>query len=91
MEENKDGQFTLLGVEECNRNTKKVPIVILCIFALILLVFTIQNCIKIISGYKIYKQYEAQLNALEYQKQQKAIEEAKKQEKMPKLTEIRKK
>lgn len=77
-------------------NKKKIAILVLCIFILICLAFTIKNCIKIIEGHKIYKQYEIQLQSITYQEEQKKIkikeeDEKRKQEKIPKLTEERNK
>lgn len=89
MEENIDGQFTLFSVQKEDSKNKKIAIIILCLIALVLLIFTIQNCIRIINGYKVYEQYELQLNILEYKEKQKAIEEKRRQEKIPKLTQKR--
>ncbi|MCI8412277.1 MAG: hypothetical protein HFJ40_07655 [Clostridia bacterium] len=74
---------------------KKILILGLCIIILIILIFIINYSIKVINGYKVYKQYETQLASIKYQEQEKqnkinSEEERKRQEKIPKLTEKRK-
>ena len=64
-------------------NKRKIFILIVLIFILLLLILIVINSIKIINANKVYKQYEDQLEVLNFQKQQ---EEAKKQAKIPKLT-----
>ena len=64
-------------------NKRKIFILIVLIFILLLLILIVINSIKIINANKVYKQYENQLEVLNFQKQQ---EEAKKQAKIPKLT-----
>lgn len=73
-------------------NKKKIAILVLCILILVCLIITIKHTITTMKGYKIYKQYETQLQSLKYQdekEQQKKKEEEKKakQAKIPKLTE----
>ena len=64
-------------------NKRIIFILIVLIFILLLLILIVINSIKIINANKVYKQYENQLEVLNFQKQQ---EEAKKQAKIPKLT-----
>ncbi len=83
-------------VEEHKLNKKKVLFVILCIIVLILLILTIKYCIRTMEEYKVFKQYEAQLQSIQHQEQEKqakiqAEKERKRQEKIPKLTEVREK
>ena len=73
-------------------NKKKIAILVLCILILICLIITIKHTVTIIKGYKIYKQYETQLQSLKYQdekeqQKKKEEEEKAKQAKIPKLTE----
>ena len=75
---------------------KKIFILIVCICIFISLILTITYTIKISNGYKIYKQYEAQLASINHQEEEnkaKIAEEEKKkrEEKIPKLTNERKK
>ncbi len=77
-------------------NKAKILIIILCIIILLCLILIIKHSITIIKGHKVYKQYEVQLQTITYQEQQKKAEieaekERKRQEKIPKLTEVRKK
>lgn len=75
-------------------NKKKIIILIICILILLCLIIIIRNSISTINGYKVYKQYELQLQAIQYKEEQKKAEEIlKKQEierkrllKIPKLT-----
>lgn len=72
----------------------KVAVIILCICTLSCLILIVKNSITMINGYKVYKQYELQVQAIAYQEQQNVAEienERKKQEKIPKLTDERKK
>lgn len=69
-------------------NKRKIIIIIILLFILLLLILVIINLVKIIRANKVYKQYESQLALLNYQKQQ---EEAKRQAKIPKLTDEGKK
>ena len=76
-------------------NKVKILMILLFLFILICLILIIKHTITIINGYKVYKQYEIQLQAIMYQDQQKQAEieaekERKRQEKIPKLTETRK-
>ena len=48
-------------------NKKKIAILVLCILILICLIITIKHTITTMKGYKIYKQYETQLQSLKYQ------------------------
>ena len=73
-------------------NKKKIAILVLCILILICLIITIKHTVTIMKGYKIYKQYETQLQSLKYQDEKeqqmkKEEEEKAKQAKIPKLTE----
>lgn len=73
-------------------NKKKIAILVLCILTLICLIITIKHTITTMKGYKIYKQYETQLQSLKYQdekeqQKKKEEEEKAKQAKIPKLTE----
>lgn len=85
----------LLDIYKISTNTKldkrKILIMLLIIVILICCILTIRYITKITQNYKVYKQYEAQLNSINYQKQQEqekiALEQEKKrQEKIPKLT-----
>lgn len=76
-------------------NKVKILMIFLFFFILICLILIIKHTITMINGYKVYKQYEVQLQTITYQEQQKQAEieaekERKKQEKIPKLTETRK-
>ncbi len=76
-------------------NNVKVVLIAVCICILMYLIFIINQSIIIINGYKVYKQYEIQVQAMEYQEQQKraeiGTEEGRiRQEKIPELTEKRK-
>ena len=73
-------------------NKKKIAILVLCILILICLIITIKHTITTMKDYKIYKQYETQLQSLKYQdekeqQKKKEEEEKAKQAKIPKLTE----
>lgn len=76
-------------------NIKKIIILVLCILILLCLILITKNIIKTINGHKVFKQYEAQLQAIQYQEEQKRAEEIAKAEelekkrlaKLPKLTE----
>ena len=73
-------------------NKKKIAILVLCILILKCLIITIKHTITTMKGYKIYKQYETQLQSLKYQdekeqQKKKEEEEKAKQAKIPKLTE----
>lgn len=77
-------------------NKKRIFILIICIFILLCFILIIRHSIKVINSYKMYKQYETQLQSITYQEEQKQAElnaekERKRQEKIPKLTETRKK
>lgn len=72
-------------------NKKKLIIITLLLILLLLIVIIIFNSINITKQYKVYKQYEAQIQAIQQQEEarQKKIEEEierKRQEKIPKLT-----
>ena len=74
---------------------KRVIIVILIILSFICIILTGNYISKITKGYKVYKQNESQLQAINHQNEekQKEIEEEtkrKKEEKIPKLTQVRK-
>ena len=76
-------------------NKIKILILVLCVIILICLILIIKNTFKITESNKFYKQYEAQLQMLDYQEKekqakQKEDEERKKRERIPVLTEIRK-
>ena len=61
------------------------------ILSLICIILIGNYITKIIEGHKVYQQYEAQLNAMKYQQEQELAEaERKRQEKIPKLTDVRK-
>lgn len=69
----------------------KIIFIVLIIIAIICIYFVVQNITKTITAAKICKQYETQLNAIIHQQEEKKrIAEKKKQEKLPKLTEVRK-
>lgn len=93
---NESGQLDIYKIETNKKiNKKKIAIIILCFFILICLIITINNCIKVMEGYKVYKQYEAQLQSITFQEEQKQVKireekERKRQEKIPKLTQERK-
>lgn len=74
-----------------NLNKKKIIISILIVISIICIILIVNNIKKTIEGYKVYQQYEAQLNTIKYQQEQKQAElEKKRQEKIPKLTDERK-
>ncbi len=94
-----ENQTELLDIYKINIpkkiSKKKILILLECIVVIVCLILTIRHCIKIINSYKVYKQYETQLQSILYQEEQKKAEieaekERKKQEKIPKLTQIRK-
>ena len=71
---------------------KKILLIILIFIALITCILLGKQIAQIIDSYKVYKQYEAQLDSINYQKKLEeekklAEEERKRQEKIPKLTE----
>lgn len=71
---------------------KKIFIIIVIIVLFLCICLTINYIVKIIIRHKVYKQYEAQLNSIIQQEIRLAEEaERKRQEKIPKLTEERKK
>ena len=74
---------------------KRVIIVILIILSFICIILTGNYISKITKGYKVYKQYEAQLNSIKHQEEEKQAKikeetEKKKKERNPQLTDIRK-
>lgn len=72
-------------------NKKKIIISILIIISIICIILIVNNITKTVEGYKVYQQYEAQLNSLKYKQEQKLAEiEKKRQERIPKLTDERK-
>ena len=76
-------------------NKKKIFILIEIIITAICLILIAKHSIKTINGQKVYKQYETQLKSILYQEEQekaqiKAEEERKRQEKIQKLTQVRK-
>ncbi len=76
-------------------NIKKIFIIILIIMVIIGLIMIAKNAINMIQQYKVYKQYEAQLIALKKQEEEKQTQidrkaEETNQEKIPKLTQKRK-
>lgn len=71
---------------------KKIFIIIMIILLILCICAVINNIAKVITGHKMYKQYESQMNSIKYQEEKLAEEtERKKQEKIPKLTEERQK
>lgn len=71
---------------------RKILIIILIIVSLICIILTGKYITKTVNEYKVYKQYEAQIQAINHQEQEKQAKiaeeaEKKKQEKIPKLTE----
>ena len=94
-----ENQTELLDIYKINISKKiskkKILIILGFVVVGICLILTIRHCIKTINSYKVYKQYETQLQSILYQEEQKKIEieaekERKKQEKIPKLTQVRK-
>ncbi len=74
---------------------KKIIILILMIMVIIGLIMIARNSMEIINRHKVYEQYEAQLIALKKQEEDKKAEIEKeqeriRQEKIPKLTDKRK-
>ena len=70
----------------------KIIIIITIIILLLCICLTINNIAKVIIGNKVYKQYEAQINFIKQEEVRLAEEaEKKRQEKIPKLTEVRNK
>lgn len=90
------GEFNIYKIETPNKiNKKKVLIPIMCIGILICLIIIIKNSITIMNGHKVYKQYEAQLQSINFQEKEKqakkeAEEKRIKEERLPKLTQTRK-
>lgn len=76
-------------------NKKKVILTILIIFVAIGLFIALNNVIRSIKSYNDYKQYEAQLQLIQQQEEEKkakieAEKERIRQERIPKLTQVRK-
>lgn len=74
---------------------RKIGIVLFIILCLVCIILTGNYIAKTIKEYKVYKQYEAQLNSIKHQEEEKKLqkaqeEEAKRKEKIPQLTELRK-
>lgn len=74
---------------------RKVFIILLIVLSFICILLIGKYIVRIVSEHKVYKQYEAQLQAIRHQEQEKQAqvveeEERKRQEKIPKLTEVRK-
>lgn len=70
---------------------KKLLILVLIILSIICITFTINYVIEVKKEYKVYKQYEAQLNKIKYQEEIEQVkitekQEKERQEKIPKLT-----
>ena len=77
-------------------NILKLATIILIIVVLIGIIMIAKNSIKIINQHKIYEQYQAQLEALQKEKEEKQYKIEKEKEKIrqsriPKLTQERKK
>lgn len=71
---------------------KKIAILLICIIVIIELFFTTRYVMEAINSYKVYKQYENQLELIKNEEARIAAEqERKRQEKIPKLTEERNK
>lgn len=75
---------------------RKILIIILIILSFLCMILTGNYITKIVKEYKVYKQYEAQLNSIQHQEEEKKIKiseeaERQRQERIPKLTEVRKK
>lgn len=93
VDDSKGYDIALYEIEASPKiDKKKIIIIISIIILLVFLCLTINNIVKVIIGHKVYKQYEAQLNSIVQEEKRKAEEaERKRQEKIPKLTEERKK
>lgn len=88
------GAYEIMVVKQIDI-TKRV-ILIFLVIVVIGLVLIAKNSIKLINQYKLYEQYEAQLISLQKQEEDKqaqieAMQERIRQERIPKLTEERKK
>ena len=75
---------------------KKIAFLIFMVILIMGLILVAENSRKIMSQYKVYQQYEAQIIALNKQEEYKKTEQERKrkevkQEKIPKLTKERKK
>ena len=70
---------------------KKIVVLVLLLLVLIGLIIIAKNSMEVIDQYKVYEQYEAQLMALQKQEEDRQAEiEKRRQEKIPKLTQERK-
>ncbi len=94
MEEDKQ---LIIYINQHTVDKIKIAVIILCVCILLCLILIINNSITKINGYKVYKQYEIQVQAIAFQEQQKTEEmknkeQEKEQEKenIPSLTDERK-
>lgn len=87
---NDEKQLMICKIETKGKlNKKKVLIVILIILCFVLIFMSGKNIFNTIREYKVYKQYEKQLNVLKQQdEERKNKQEEERQKKMPKLTQI---
>lgn len=74
---------------------RKIFIYIAIILLIICVFLTVNHITRTVSEYKVYKQYEAQFNAIKQQEEEKQVKiaeekEKKRMEKIPKLTDVRK-
>ena len=74
---------------------RKIFIGIAIILLIVCVILTGNYIDRIVSEYKVYKQYESQLNAIKQQEEEEqakiaAEEEQKRKEKIPQLTDVRK-
>lgn len=91
VNDSKGYELDLYQIETKPKLEKKKIIIIIAIIILLLCIgLTINNIRNIIIGHKVYKQYEAQINFIKQEEIRLAEEaERKRQEKIPKLTEVR--
>ena len=74
---------------------KRIFIMVILILLLFCILLTINHIKNLMEEYKVYKQYEAQLNSIKHQEEEKQAKikeetEKKKKERNPQLTYIRK-
>lgn len=91
-----EGKQLIIYKKQRKIDNIKIAIILLCICALLCLILIIKNSITMINGYKVYKQYEIQVQSIAYEEQKKTEEferekQEKGQEKIPKLTDKRQK
>lgn len=93
VDDSKGYELDLYEIETSPKiDKKKIFIIIIIIILFLCICLIVKNTRNIIEGHKVYKQYEEQINSIKQEEIRLAEEaERKRQEKIPKLTEERKK